>query len=75
MNESKEGYDATDTISMQQKERDAKAVQRLIEQRKMLSKQEIIFIVDLLISLCKWYQVYDKHALTLGGHLLPDFYN
>ena len=31
MNEQKEGYDATDTISMQQKEKDATAVERLIE--------------------------------------------
>ena len=50
-------------------------MERLIEKRKLLTKQEIIFIVDLLISLCKFYQVGDKHALTLGGHLLPDFYN
>ena len=43
--------------------------------RKLLTKSEITFIVDLLISLCKYYQVGDKYALTLGGHLLPDFYN
>ena len=73
--EQKEGYDASDAISIQQKERDSKAVERLIKQRKLLTKSEITFIVDLLISICKYYQIGDKHALTLGGHLLPDFYN
>ena len=64
-----------ETISIQQKEKDSKAVERLIKMRKLLTKSEITFIVDLLISLCKYYQVGDKYALTLGGHLLPDFYN
>ena len=43
--------------------------------RKLLSKAEITAIINLLISLCKYYQVGDKHALTLGCHLLPDFFS
>jgi hypothetical protein len=41
----------------------------------MLTSAEIIFIVDFLINICKNYQILDKHALTLGVNLLPDFYN
>jgi hypothetical protein len=40
----------------------------------MLTSNEIIFIIDFLIDICKYYQVLDKHALTLGINLLPDFY-
>lgn len=41
----------------------------------MLTSGEVIFIVDFLIDICKFYQVLDKHALTLGINLMPNFYH
>jgi hypothetical protein len=32
-----------------------------------------MFIIDLLISLCKHAQVSEKNSLSLGAHLLTDF--
>lgn len=40
-----------------------------------MNKAEITAIIDLLICLCKYYQIGDRNAMTLGCHLLPDFYN
>jgi hypothetical protein len=39
-----------------------------------LTRSEITFIVDLLLSICKYAQINnDKDALGLGAHLLSDF--
>jgi len=39
-----------------------------------LTTSEIIFIVDLLVSICQYAQLNnDKDALGLGAHLLSDF--
>ena len=73
--EQREGAAGTESISIQQKAKNKKEVDRLVEKHKILSKSEITAIVDSLIRICKYYQVGDKHALTLGCHLLPDFYN
>jgi hypothetical protein len=40
----------------------------------MLNKEELIFIIDFLINLCKHCQIYDNLAVSLGTHLLPDLY-
>lgn len=61
-------------MTTQQKAKDRVEVERLVAKRKLLSKREITAIVDMLISLCKYYQVMDKNSITLGCHLLPDFY-
>jgi len=42
-------------VSNQRREEDARQVDRLNKKRKMLTKQEIIFIVDFLIDVCKYY--------------------
>jgi hypothetical protein len=41
----------------------------------MLNKEELIFIIDFLINLCKHCQIFDNLAVSLGTHLLPDLYD
>lgn len=41
----------------------------------MLNKEELIFIIDFLINLCKHCQIFDSLAISLGTHLLPDLYD
>ncbi len=65
----------SEVVTTQQKAKDKIEVDRLVNKRKVLSKSEITAIVNLLISLCTYYQVGDKYALTLGCHLLPDFFS
>ena len=64
-----------EVVSAQQKAKDKLEVDRIVSKRKRLTQAEITSVVDLLISLCKYYQVGDKHALTLGCHLLPNFFS
>lgn len=49
-------------------------VTHLVKQRSTLNKEEMIFIIDFLISLCKYCQIADTLAISLGSHLLPDLY-
>jgi hypothetical protein len=49
-------------------------VDKLVAKRNTLTDQEVIFIVDFFIDVCKHYQLKDQHALTLGVNLLPDFF-
>lgn len=37
--------------------------------------EELVFIIDFLIELLKHAQVFDIHAISLGTHLLKDFYD
>lgn len=72
--EKQENNGAENAVSVNQQEKDNKQIDRLIKKRKMLTAGEIVFIVDFLIDICKFYQVFDKHALTLGINLMPNFY-
>lgn len=47
----------------------------LLKQRALLNKEEMIFIIDFLINLCKHCQIADNLAISLGSHLLPDLYD
>jgi hypothetical protein len=50
-------------------------IAHLVRQRSMLNKEELIFIIDFLINLCKHCQIFDNLAVSLGTHLLPDLYD
>lgn len=61
-------------IIPEQKKREITSdIRKLTRKLKQLSTQEIMFIIDLLISLCKHAQINEKNALSLGAHLLTDF--
>jgi|LauGreDrversion4_2_1035121.scaffolds.fasta_scaffold74911_2 hypothetical protein len=49
-------------------------INHLVKQRAQLNKEELIFIIDFLINLCKHCQIFDIHAVSLGTHLLPDLF-
>jgi uncharacterized protein YfkK (UPF0435 family) len=55
LKETKEGNDMSEVVTTQQKAKDKIEVDRLVNKRKVLSKSEITAIVNLLISLCKYY--------------------
>jgi len=55
------------------KQKNKKEVDRLVAKRKLLSEAEITVIVDFLMCLCRYNQVLDKQAVTLGCHLMQDF--
>ena len=52
--ETREGVAGTESISLQQKAKNRKEVERLVEKHKTLSKAEITAIVDSLIRVCKY---------------------
>jgi hypothetical protein len=49
-------------------------ITNLVKQRQLLNKEELIFIIDFLINLCKHCQILDNLAVSLGTHLLPDLF-
>ena len=49
-------------------------ISNLVKKKSLLNKEELLFIIDFLINLCKHCQIYDNLAVSLGTHLLPDLY-
>lgn len=49
-------------------------IDHLVSQRNLLNKEELIFIIDFLINLCKHCQIFDNLSVSLGTHLLPDLF-
>lgn len=49
-------------------------INHLVRQRALLNKEELIFIIDFLINLCKHCQIFDNLSVSLGTHLLPDLF-
>lgn len=49
-------------------------INHLVRQRSLLNKEELIFIIDFLINLCKHCQIFDNLSVSLGTHLLPDLF-
>eukprot|EP00347_Sterkiella_histriomuscorum_P003504 403364047 len=52
----------------------AEYIQQLRRQKQNLNREEIIFIIDFLLQICKHAQVFDDIAISLGTHLFSDMY-
>lgn len=45
-----------------------------MNKKKQLTNDELVFIFDFLLEMCKNAQTNEQHAISIGTHLINDFY-
>lgn len=59
------------TMSVTDKQQQEKAIESLVAKSQCLPESDLVFLVDMLLEICKLMMVGDKYAIILGCHLMP----
>ena len=51
-----------------------KLIRQICGKKNQLANDELIFIFDFLLEMCKNAQTNEQHAISIGTHLINDFY-
>jgi|DEB0MinimDraft_12_1074336.scaffolds.fasta_scaffold47727_2 hypothetical protein len=51
------------------------AIAVICHKKKQLSNNELNFIFDFLLEMCQNAQTIENHAVSIGTHLITDFYD